>query len=185
MHPESPRPLQQSDLHRLDQFLRSEACGNQAMSLSYAHGFMTSVASGPEPLGPDEWLRLMFDEPVFRNAEDGSEMLGLAVRLYAEIERGLSGDMMFRPVLDIVRSKQDPAFADAQRWCLGFVEGLRLFNEHWTPDARQSLLTPLEVLFQLAEIRGLPSDEYQHLCEVLPETAKAIFGYWRQLKPAG
>ena len=178
MHPESAHPLEISDLHRLDHFLSSEACGRQAMSLSYAHGFMTSIASGPESLGPDEWLRLMFDEPVFENAEDGSEMLGLAVRLYAEIERGLSGNMLFRPVLDMVRVSQSDSYPDAQRWCLGYTEGLRLFGEHWTPEAKSSLGTPLEILFQLAEIKGLPNNDYQQLCDALPDTARAIYNYW-------
>jgi hypothetical protein len=102
--------------------------------------------------------------------------------MYREIERGLNGDMTFRPVLDIVRSDQYPAFADAQRWCLGFAEGLNLFRELWTQEAKDSLKTPLEILFQLAEIRGIPNADYQQLCEALPETAKAIHGYWQHRK---
>jgi uncharacterized protein len=179
MHPESAQPLQQPDLIRLDQFLRSSACGKQAMSLSYAHGFLTSIASGPEQLEPSEWLRLMFDEPVFESGDEGSEMLGLAVRLFAEIERGLKNETIFRPVLEYIRDGDKLVRTDAQRWCLGFVEGLGLFNERWTPDARESLRTPLEVVFQLAEIRGVANPSYQQLCDTLPDIAQSTFSYWQ------
>jgi hypothetical protein len=77
MHPESPQPLQQSDLYRLDQFLRSEACGNQAMSLSYAHGFMTSVASGPESPQPLQQSDLYRLDQFLRSEACGNQAMSL------------------------------------------------------------------------------------------------------------
>lgn len=156
MLPESFLPLGQPELIRLDQFLRSAACGKEAIGLSYAHGFLTSIASDPEQLEPSEWLRLMFDEPVFEGDNEGSEMLGLAVRLFADIESGLQKITEFRPVLEFVRD-------DAGR-------------QH--VDARTSLHTPLDVIFQLVEIRGRPDPNYQQLCDSLPDMAGATYEYW-------
>lgn len=179
MLPETSQPLSETDLARLDGFLHSSACGGEAMGLSRAHGFLTALASGPELLEPSEWLRLMFDEPVFASGDDAQEMLGLAMRLYDEIERGLRGDTGFRPVLEYVRDSAGPVRVDAQRWCRGFVSGFALFRERWTRAARASLDLPLSVIFKLAETPGVAGPAYAQLCDALPEAAGAVFRYWQ------
>lgn len=183
MLPEHAQPLAQSDLARLDRFLHTAACGEAAMGLSYAHGFLTAVASGPEQLEPAEWLRLMFDDPVFERGEDACEMLGLALRLFREIERGLDGGAAFRPVFEYVRSA-DGIHPDAQRWCRGFTAGFALFSECWTREARTALDTPLRLIFQLAASRGMPGSPYRELCDALPEAAGTVYRYWRIARPA-
>jgi len=182
MLPDSTHPLSQADLTRLDQFLHSAACGQEAMGLSYAHGFLTAVASGPEQLEPSEWLRLMFDEPVFDTGTEGSEMLGLAVRLFAEIERGLKRQSDFRLVFEYVRDNTGATYTDAQRWCLGFVEGFSLFRELWTQDAHDTLHDLLDLVFNLAEMQGAPSPSYQELCGALPDVAEASYRYWQRVR---
>jgi uncharacterized protein len=179
MLPEQSQPLTQADIIRLDQFLRSDTCGKQAMGISFAHGFLTAIACGPEQLESAEWLRLMFDEPVFDDGDQSNEMLGIAVRLFAEIERGLRRETEYRAVLENIQGTNGSSYRDAQRWCLGFVEGLALFTELWTVDAKKTLQTPLEVVFQLAEIRAIPDESYQHLCKSLPDVAEATFLYWQ------
>lgn len=158
MLPETAQPLSQADLARLNQFLQSPACGGEAMGLSHAHGFLTAVASGPERLEPSEWLRLMFDEPVFESGDDAQEMLGLAMRLYDEIERGLRSEAGFRPVFEYVRNGAGATRVDAQLWCRGFVAGFALFRERWTRTARGALDMPLSMIFKLAETPGVAKD---------------------------
>jgi len=149
------------------------------MGLSHAHGFLTAVASGPELLEPGEWLRLMFDEPVFETGDDAREMLGLAMRLYQDIERELHGEGGFRPVLEYVRDGAGDLRVDAQLWCRGFVAGFALFRERWTREARGTLDAPLSVIFRLSEIRGLPDPAYVRLCDALPDAAGAVYRYWQ------
>jgi uncharacterized protein len=179
MLPEQSGPLSQLDLARLDRFLHSGACGPEAMGLSHAHGFLTAVASGPELLESSEWLRLMFDEPVFESGNDAQEMLGLAMRLYQEIEMGLRGEAGFRPVLEYVRDSGGDTHVDAQLWCRGFVAGFALFRERWTREARGMLDTPLSVIFRLSEMRGLMDPAYVGLCDALPDAAGAVYRYWQ------
>jgi uncharacterized protein len=179
MLPETALPLSQVDLARLNQFLQSPACGGEAMGLSHAHGFLTALASGPELLEPSEWLRLMFDEPVFASGDDAQEMLGLAMRLYADIEQGLRGEAGFRPVLEYVRDDTGATHVDAQRWCRGFVSGFSLFRERWTREARGALDMPLSVIFKLAEMPGVADPTYARLCEALPDAAGAVYRYWQ------
>ena len=179
MLPEQFQALNSADLARLDRFLHTAACGQEAMGLSYAHGFLTAVASGPERLEPAEWLRLMFDEPVFESGDEANEMLGLALRLFHEIEHSLSNDSGYRPVFETVRGPAGDTHADAQHWCRGFVSGFGLFSERWSRSARATLHVPLRLIFQLAEIRGLPDPVYAQLCDALPNAAEVVFRYWQ------
>lgn len=178
MLPERIQPLTPADLARLDGFLHTAACGQDAMGLAYAHGFLTAVASGPEPLEPAEWLRLMFDEPVFSTSAEADEMLGLAMRLFAGVEYGL-GNGGFRPVFDTVRDRAGGTHTDAQAWCRGFASGFGLFSERWTQQARAALDTPLRLILQLAGVRGLPDPAYAQLCDLVPDAAESIFRYWQ------
>jgi uncharacterized protein len=179
MRPEHTQPLQPAELARLDRFLQSAACGHDAMGLSFAHGFLTAVASGPERLEAAEWLRLMFDEPVFETGADAREMLGLALRLFRQIERGLRGQAAFRPVVEYVRSRAGETHTDAQAWCRGFVAGFALFSERWTRDARGTLNLPLSLISELSETRGVPDPAYARLCDALPDAAQCVYHYWR------
>jgi len=182
MLPEHTRSLNQADLARLDQFLHTKACGQEAMGLSYAHGFLTAVACGPEQLEPSEWLRLMFDDPVFESGDAAKEMLGLALRLFQDIESGLRGEAAYRPVFEYVRDNAGDMHSDAQRWCLGFVSGFGLFSELWSRDARTHLQIPLGLIFQLAKLRGRPDPTYAQLCDALPEAVGSVFRYWQAEK---
>lgn len=149
------------------------------MGLSRAHGFLTALASGPELLEPGEWLRLMFDEPVFESGDDAQEMLGLAMRLYDEIECGLRGDTGFRPVFEYVRDHSGESRVDAQMWCRGFVSGFALFRERWTREARATLDLPLSIIFKLAEMHAVADAGYARLCDALPEAAAVVYRYWQ------
>ena len=62
---------------------------------------------------------------------------------------------------------------------LGFAAGLALFSERWTRSARATLNTPLELIFRLAETRGLPDAAYARLCDALPAAAESVYRYWQ------
>jgi len=169
--------LNATDLHRLDRFLRSRACGGDAMGLSQAHGFLTAVACGPEALEAAEWMRLMFDEPVFDSGEEAQEMLGFALRLYGAIESGLRSDAGFDPVFEYSGTRSDSRL-DAQAWCRGFVAGFALFQERWTRADRRRLGEPLHLIFDLAAAPAGRQPDYSRRCAGLPSAARTVYHYW-------
>lgn len=177
----APAPaLTQAELLRLDDFLHSEACGRDAMGLSHAHGFLTALASGPEAMEPSEWLRLVFDEPVFRDGAQAEDILGLAMRLYAEIERSLGQPDAFRPVLEFVRGSRGDLVMDATAWCQGYRAGMTLYQELWIRHANQALTAWLAPIHALARSAGPASDTaHSQLCAELPQSVQAIHRYWR------
>lgn len=181
MLPAKNQSLSQDDLLKLDAFLHSPACGREAMGLSRVHGFLTAAASGPEQLEPGEWLRLVFDEPVFESGEQAETMLGLAMRLYQEIETSLKGTGSFRPVLDFVRDGVNGVGVDASAWCQGYFSGMNLFQEHWALHSGRQLNELLAPLYALSRFRGVSYDPlHRRLCDELPATAEAVYRYWRK-----
>lgn len=180
MLPAPDAPLQQNDLLRLDRFLRSDACGDDAMGLSRAHGFLAAAVSGPEALAPDEWIRLVFDEPVFADGAQAEDMLGLAMRLYRDIEAGFRVGGRFRPVLEYVRDPGGASQVDAHAWCEGFLSGMRLFREHWTRAAQAMLEEPVGVIQRLARMRPERDEGYARLCDALPLAAEVVYLFWRE-----
>ncbi len=180
MLPTLPAPLSQAELLRLDAFLHSSACGRDAMGLSYAHGFLTAVASGPERLDPGEWLRLVFDEPVFADGAQADDMLGLAMRLYQDIETSLDRPGHFRPVLDFRRNAAGEPIVDASAWCRGYRAGMTVCEEQWALHGGQPLRALLATIHTLA-LHPAPAlgALNRELCDRLPQTAEAIYRYWR------
>lgn len=183
MLPAPSTPLTQSDLTRLDQFLHSAACGADAMGLSRAHGFMTAAAIGPETVEAAEWIRLMFDEPVFESGAQADEMLGLALRLYRDIERDFAAQGCFRPVLEYVNDAAGATRLDARPWCRGFIDGMSLARNRWAAHAHGMLAEPLQVIFRLAQAEASDGADYAQLCEALPLAAEVVYLYWRQAAP--
>ena len=180
MLPAHAQPLSQDDLLKLDAFLHSSACGRDAMGLSRAHGFLTAAASGPEPLEAGEWLRLVFDEPVFADGAQAQTMLGLAMRLYQDIEVSLKTRDGFRPVLDFVRDGAAAVAVDASAWCQGYCSGMSLCREQWATHTGGELNALLSPIFQLARLRGAARDASQRrLCDELAGNAAALYRYWR------
>ncbi len=180
MLPALPQALNQTELLRLDAFLHSPACGRDAMGLSHAHGFLTAVASGPERLEPGEWLRLVFDEPVFADGAQAEDMLGLAMRLYLDIETSLGRPGQFRPVLDFLPDADGEMTVDASSWCQGYRAGMTLCAEQWAIHGGEPLRSLLATIHTLARQPGPAlGDLNRELCDQLPLAAEAIYRYWR------
>jgi len=182
--PQASEILSQHELMQLDRFLHSAACGRDAMGLSHAHGFLTAAASGPEGLSPDEWIRLVFDEPVFESGEEAQDMLGLVMRLYHDIDSSLAVSGRFRPLLEYVRDGNGGTRVDARAWCEGFISGMTLFREHWTRAAREVLHEPLDVIFRLTQMPSASDERYAQWCEALPIAAEVVYLFWRAEKAA-
>ncbi|MCU0840988.1 MAG: YecA family protein [Thiobacillaceae bacterium] len=186
MMPAHPAPLSQDDLLRLDAFLHSPACGQEAMSLSRAHGFLTAAASGPEPLEPAEWLRLVFDEPVFESGDQADDILGMALRLYRDIEADLGATGRYRPLLEFARGPAGGVEVEAWAWCQGYLAGMSVCREEWalhTGRSMNELLSPIVRLSRhLGAIRSAPQ---RRLCDELPLAAESLYRYWRAREGRG
>jgi uncharacterized protein len=179
MFPESPAPLTQPELLRLERFLRSSESGEGAMTLSHAHGFLTAIVSGPESFETGEWIRLIFDEPVFSDSGQVQDILGLIMRLHASIEAALPVPGRFLPIFEYENPGGWGSGYRSEQWCRGYISAMAL----WSAPLTRALHDILEPLFLIASPENrarheLPAAYYHELCALLPLMAEAVYQHW-------
>jgi uncharacterized protein len=177
--PDNPAPLTQPELLRLERFLRSSESGEGAMTLSHAHGFLTAIVSGPESFETGEWIRLVFDEPVFSDTGQVQDILGLIVRLHASIVPALSTPGRFVPILEFENAGGRGVVYRPEPWCRGYLSAMALWSEPLT----RTLCYILEPLFLITSPPGhaqhdLQEAHYAQLCALLPPMAEAVYQHW-------
>ena len=188
MLPANEQSITPADLFRLEKFIGSGACGEDAMGLSRAHGFLTAAVSGPETVMPEEWIRLIFDEPVFENPTQADEVLGLVMRLYNDIARNLPERGSFNPVFDVVRDAGGNESFSADEWCMGYVAGMTLSGDLWAEQSNRGLgdlLAPIFIIVspETGKERELLAEHYSALCDMLPQAAEDIYRFWLSQRP--
>ena len=177
--PDNPAPLTQPELLRLERFLRSSESGDGAMTLSHAHGFLTAIVSGPEQFEAGEWIRLIFDEPVFSDASQVQDILGLIVRLHASIEAALPEPGRFLPIFEYEGPPGRGSAYRSEQWCRGYISAMAL----WAQPVTRTLQYTLEPLFLIASPQTRAQQElqqahYDELCALLPPMAEAVYRHW-------
>ena len=179
MQPDRTSKLTQPELLRLESFLRSRASGDDAMSLSRAHGFLTAIVSGPEDFETDEWIRLIFDEPVFDDSEQAQDILGMIVRLHADIEQALPTAGRYSPIFEYEQAANGVKTYGSEEWCKGYLSAMAL----WSAPVPRALGKLLEPLFLIANPQGqgqyaFSSEHYEELCASLPGMVEAVYRHW-------
>ncbi|ROR34451.1 YecA family protein [Inmirania thermothiophila] len=187
-------PLADADYRRLEAFLASDACGEEALFVDEVHGLFTAIVCGPEPVGPSEWLPVICDgNPVFEDLAEAEEILDLLMRMHNEIAATLA-----------LRGELEPLFAEreeaggarvpsAEGWCQGFIRGMSLRGEQWQAamgGELVDLLYPIVVLAQIDDEEAPEADlsdpeRYRALCAMIPRSVGGIYAHWRRRMAAG
>ena len=183
MHLNRSCRLTQPELLRLESFLRSGASGDSAMGLSRAHGFLTAIVSGPEDFEADEWIRLIFDEPVFDDSEQAQDVLGLIMRLYADIEQALPIAGRYSPIFEFHQTANAASTYGSEDWCKGYISAMAL----WSVPLPRALGASLEPLFLITNPQGqtqhvLRDEHYDVLCASLSTMVEVIYHHWHDRK---
>lgn len=184
-----PASLADSELEELDQFLRAHA-GENHLLLDGVHGLLTSLAIGPTPALPDEWLPEVLHEP-FADPDEGERILTLLARLndsvLLEIETGA-----YEPILGEIDEGNGESSFTSRGWCEGFSRGIDLRAKAWEARLGQDsdlmqYLGPIialsiedEVFDSDAEFAALSDEEYDECLARIPEAIDAVASYWRE-----
>lgn len=139
-------------LRQLDEFLLSEAVGDEAMLLSELDGFLAGIVVCPEPIIPSEWLPVVWGEdgPMFEEEHQAQAILDLVMGHYNDIIRRLDGGG-YAPVYDI--DNDDSILWET--WIEGFGEALRLRPEAWLAWAESENAELQRAWFVLGRLAGL------------------------------
>ena len=115
-------------LRQLDDFLLSEAVGDDAMLLSELDGFLAGLIVCPDLILPGEWLPVVWggDEPVFDGLEQAKAVNNLIMGHYNDILRQLDR-RRYAPVYDIDRD-DSPLW---EIWIEGLLAAMRLRPQAW------------------------------------------------------
>lgn len=147
-------------LRRLDDFLLSEAVGDDAMLLSELDGFLAGLIVCPDLIMPGEWLPVVWGEdgPVFESERQAQTIVDLIMGHYNDIIRTLDQGG-YSPVYDM--DNDDSILWET--WIEGFVEAVRLRPEAWlawaqTEDEDADLQRAWFVLARLGELATNPTD---------------------------
>lgn len=150
-------------LRQLDDFLLSQAVGDDAMLLSELDGFLAGLIVCPDMIMPSEWLPAVWGEesPVFENERQAQAIFGTIMEHYNDIIRQLDRGR-YSPVYDV--DNDDGILWEA--WIEGFWRAVFLRPEGWlelsTTDD-EDVQAAVFSLSRLHEIAATPSTDLEPL----------------------
>ncbi len=168
--------------------------GLQAMPLDVTHGFLTAVISGPQALGPEQWLPPVFGQPEFSDEDEAEAMAQRVLALHEQIAHELD----HHHYAPMIIHKPDDDHPDADPlplpygWCEGYMFGLNLHGDdavsQMSEDAEASkLLAPLIafLMYQEDQLLDPPDpDAHRQTALELPGAAMAVYDWWREQSPS-
>ena len=186
-------PLSEEEFAELDDFLESDAVGDETMPLDALDGFLTAIAIGPVEIAVEEWMPLVWGPsgvmPTFGSVEEMQRIVNLILRQMNGIVVELEDDAdTFEPVLDAYSYGDDPReYLDGELWAVGFMQGVELRKSEWQAafddPATAAALEPLYLLCEEAtdEDEEEPSDSpelREQLSEQIAGSVATLYRYW-------
>lgn len=189
-------PLSDQEFNVLDQFLLSDRCSENAMTLDALHGYLTAIVIGPEDVPADEWLQQVWgpstdDAPRFSSDKEAQRIRGLIMRFMNEIAIAFeAAPKEFEPLF-LEHSVQGKKLLDGEAWAWGFWEGMNLRADAWeegwdapiAPTLRAVyLLGAEEVEEEEVALADTPQKRHQLALEIEKGLA-AIYRFWHEKTP--
>jgi uncharacterized protein len=157
-------PLSDKEFNELDQFLLSDLCPEDAMTMDVLHGYLTAIAIGPKEITLAEWLPNVWGgdddgdddgngnahgQPRFKNDKHSQRIIGLIVRFMNEIMVTLEvAPKEFEPLF-CEHEWEGKTLIEGEAWACGFWDGMALCGDQWEPiwtSNLEPLMRPLYLL---------------------------------------
>jgi uncharacterized protein len=185
------QPLSDKEFDELDQFLLSERCAEDGMTMDTLHGYLTALVVGPQEVLLAEWLPHVWgpspkDAPKFKSGKEFDRIVGLIVRFMNEIAVTLEvAPKEFEPLF-CEYEEEGRMLLDGEAWAWGFWEGVNLRAEAWAPIWSSKLAQMVRPIYLLgaeeieeeeAALIAEPMQRHKLAVEVeyaIPE----IYRYW-------
>ena len=180
------------DLEPLGDYLDSARAPETCMDLSELDGFLAGLAVGPEPVLPEEWLPMVWDEedPEFRDDAEADLIMGTMFARYNEIADGLDSD---DPSYDPVYWQDAMGRTVVEDWTAGFMRAVGMRRDAWEGVLETSegakLFIPIVAVASLAspdidpEDIGITPPDMDQLIEnadtVLAACVSGLSAFWR------
>jgi len=124
-------PLAETELERLEEFLRS-CKGGKAMNIEELDGFFAALIAGPEVVLPSEYLPEvcggeMSDTCEVASLDEATDILALLMRHWNDIAHTLGKDEVYVPLL----LEDENGVTPGNDWACGFLRGVDLRHDGW------------------------------------------------------
>ncbi len=193
MHPD--QPLSDKEFQELDQFLLSDRCAEDGMTMDSLHGYLTALAIGPEQVLMTEWLPRVWgasakNAPPFKSDKEAARITSLIARFMNEVVMTFEvAPKEFEPLF-CEHEWEGKLLIDGEAWAWGFWEGINLRAEAWEPIWHSNLAVLMRPIYLLGaeeieeEEMVLADDPVKrHKLAVEVESAiPAIHRYWLPLR---
>ncbi|MSP02078.1 MAG: YecA family protein [Acetobacteraceae bacterium] len=182
------------DLEPLGDYLDSARAPEACMDLSELDGFLAGLAVGPDPVLPEEWLPMVWDDedPEFADEAEADLILGTMFARYNEISDGLAGsDSAYDPVY-----WQDATGRTVvEDWTAGFMRAVGLRRDAWEGVLENAegarLFIPIVAVASLASPEDIDPEDIgvsppdmeeliNHADTVLPACVVGLHAFWRE-----
>jgi len=191
-------PLSIEELQELEELLVSARLRSGAMTLDELDGFLASLAIGPAPVAPEEWIPVVLGNGNKEQSSEGScdtrrKLTALIVRYANSIEAIFSEDPdAFRPLFELstYACTEDEESA-VQAWAHAFMIGMEMRYDEWAPlidmaeladeDGERSamLLGPVLLLSGLdSRSESLPAEQREQLGKMIAGSIIDIYRFW-------
>lgn len=189
------QPLSDKEFKELDQFLLSDRCPEDAMTMDSLHGYLTAIAVGPEAILMAEWLPKVWgaeskEIPKFKNDKEFEHIVSLIVRFMNEIAITLEvAPKEFEPLF-CEHEVEGKTLIDAEAWAWGFCEGMDLRIDAWEPIYESNVAPMMRPIYLLGadeiEEEEMPLVESPIKCHKLAIEIESnileIYRFWLPLR---
>ena len=147
-------PLSDKEFNELDQFLLSDRCADDGMTMDSLHGFLTALAIGPEEVLMPEWLPKVWgsagkDGPEFKTPKEAERITMLIARFMNEIAITFEvAPKEFEPLF-CEHEYEGRTLLDGEAWAWGFWEGMNLRADAWEPIWESNLADMVKPVYLL------------------------------------
>jgi uncharacterized protein len=157
------QPLSDKEFDELDQFLLSDRCAEDGMTMDILHGYLTALTIGPQEVAMVEWLPGVWGmdpdfTPQFKHDKERDRITGLIARFMNEIAITFEvAPKEFEP-LYCELEWEGRTLMDGEAWAWGFCQGMDLRIDQWQPIL-DSNLAPLMRSIYLLGAEEIEEDE--------------------------
>lgn len=188
-------PLSDDEFDELDDFLLSEHCAEDSMTMDVLHGYLTALAIGPRDLPMTTWLPRVWGSdprkaPMFSSDKERTRIISLIARFMNEIAITFeAAPKEYEALFCEVETEDGRKTMDPEGWASGFWEAMQLCAPEWESETAPELASAMRAITVLgAEEIDVDDDEFAML-EDLAQRARlareieaampALYRFWQ------
>ena len=182
-------PLSEEEFDRLDDIL--SMCEDRGLTVEGVDGFFAALVCSPILAPPSEWIPAVWggEPPEWATVQEAQEAMGLLMRMWNQVAESIN-DGSFAPLMTTGTDDDGNEVTLPHPWCMGFVEGMRLHEQHWFDESNHELgqltlpigLIAWDAAVMLGETpdseERLTEDKLEQFTDIIPDCVLALRKYW-------